>query len=695
MRAIGQFLCAVFVYFSFTSQVIAGPDDAQIKRAEDFLERIGNTNKLELELVLQHHIAQYKAATDTKKQAAELEIILGYAVHIENIDQIIHFANLQLILGEKLNDPIIRAMAKSNLAYSKSFKGEFQTAFKDITRLEREHLAIDNLKLKIHIAMLKGLISNALGRTLESAETLKTIERDIIDKPQHDMQRMLLYWTIAFNAVSNDDLETTLKYYGLSTDLGQANNWAIDSASMIYNIAMLLLNEKAYSSAEKYLHKYGTVSVATGRISDTFYMHYGLTNVYMKQERYLDVVSEIESAQAFADIQVGFKPYLYVAQIKALAHLQRVAQAKAAYEEFVQFFEDNPEYKQSRRHVNLLSAEAEILYAEGKIPDAYNKYTLFHEKMVDQITSSHQVDAQGMRQSLEAAIAKEEAENKLAQSEVTNSYMLLGASSIIVIILLMFYSAQRKSSKELKISKIEADSANHAKSKFLANVSHELRTPLNAIIGFSDIMRNDRVGPMDVDQTKEYSKLINDSGNHLLSIINDILDINKIESGKMEMQEDAIDISWLLDDVNHLLQQTALQANIDLFFDADNSLPDLLGDERHIKQILINLVNNSIKFSDEQTSIKTTAHLRKDKGITIKIQDEGIGMSMDDVKTAMEPFMRIQDTGKSEEEGTGLGLPLAKALTELHNGTMVITSALGQGTLIELNFPVERAIATS
>lgn len=697
MKLIGLFISTILAlaFASASSSALTFPDETQLKRAEAFLERIGNTNTLELELVLQRHIAQYEAATDAKKQANELEIILGYAVHIENIDQIIHFANLQLTLGEKLEDPIIRAMAKSNLAYSKSFKGEFQTAFKEITRLERETLESGNLKLTIHISMLKGLMSNTLGRTLESAELLKTIERDIIDNPKYDMQRMLLYWTIAFNAVSNDDLETTLKYYGLSTDLGQTNDWAIDSSSMIYNIAMLLLNEKAYSSAEKYLHKYGDVSIATGRESHVFYMHYGLTSLYMDQERYLDAVQEIESAQAFADIQVGFQPYLYIAQIKAYAHLKRVDQAKAAYEKFVQFFEDNPEYKQTRNNVNLLSAEAEILFAEGKITEAYNKFILFHENMVDQITSSHQVDAQGMRQSLEAAIAKEEAENKLAQSEVTNSYMLLGASSIIVIILLMFYSVQRKSSKDLKISKIEADSANQAKSKFLANVSHELRTPLNAIIGFSDIMQNDRIGPMDIDQTKEYSKLINDSGNHLLSIINDLLDINKIESGKMEMQEDAIDISWLLDDVNHLLQQTALQANIELFFDADNSLPDLLGDERHIKQILINLVNNSIKFSDAQTSIKTTAHLRKDKGITIKIQDEGIGMSIEDVKIAMEPFMRIQNTGKSEKEGTGLGLPLAKALTELHNGTMVVTSALGQGTLIELNFPIERAIATS
>lgn len=695
MRTIGQFLCAIFIYFSFTTSAIAEPDDAQLKRAEDFLERIGNTNKLELELVLQRHIVQYEAATGAKEQASELEIILGYAVHIENVGQIIRFANLQLTLGETLENPIIEAMAKSNLAYSKSLSGEFQTAFKEITRLERENLAEDNLKLKIHIAMLKGLMSNALGRTLESAELLKTIERDIIDKPKYDMQRMLLYWTIAFNAVSNDDLETTLKYYALSTDLGQANGWAIDSSSMVYNIAMLLLNEKAYSSAEKYLHKYGEVSIATGRGSDVFFMHYGLTSLYMEQERYLEAIQEITSAQAFADIQIAFQPYLYIAQIKALAHLKRVGQAKETYEKFVQFFEDNPEYKHTRDNVNLLSAEAEILFAEGKITDAYNKFTLFHRNMVDQITSSHQVDAQGMRQSLEAAIAKEEAENKLAQSEVANSYMLLGASSIIVIILLMFYSAQRKSSDELKTSKIEADSANQAKSKFLANVSHELRTPLNAIIGFSDILQNDRVGPMDSDQTKEYSKLINDSGNHLLSIINDILDINKIESGKMEIQEDAIDISWLLDDVHHLLQQTALQANIELFFDADKSLPDLLGDERHIKQILINLVNNSIKFSDAQTSIRTTAHQRKDKGITIKIQDEGIGMTSDDVKIAMEPFMRIQNTDKSEQEGTGLGLPLAKALTELHNGTMIVTSALGQGTLIELNFPVERAIAMS
>ena len=259
----------------------------------------------------------------------------------------------------------------------------------------------------------------------------------------------------------------------------------------------------------------------------------------------------------------------------------------------------------------------------------------------------------------------------------------------------IFYSVQKKSARQLKISKAEAETANETKSKFLANVSHELRTPLNAIIGFSDILKNDRVGPMNDEQIKEYSKLINDSGKHLLSIINDILDINKIEAGMMEMNEESIDISWLLDDVNHLLRQTAMQANIELFFDADNNLPDLFGDERQIKQILINLVNNSIKFSEPETSIRTTASLREDRGITIKIQDEGVGMSPEDVKRAMMPFTRIQNNLKGKTEGTGLGLPFAKVLTELHSGTMTISSVLGQDTSVELNFPPERAMAAN
>lgn len=695
MKLIGLFMSAVLAFVSLSSSALADPDEVQLKRAEIFLERLGDVNQLDLEFVLHQHIDNFEAATDPKEQAKELEIILGYAVHIEDHNQIIHFANLQAEIGNTLDDPIIKAMAQANLAYSKSLSGEFQTAFKKITLLGNAPLISKNLNLKIHFAILKGLMANAIDRTLESIELLKTIERDIVDKPIYDMQRMLLYWTIAFNAISNDDLDAAVKYYSLSVDLAQTNSWAIDNSSMIYNIAALLADSKAYDAAEKYLHKYGEVSKAVSRDSDVFFMHYGLANLYMDQERYLDAAQQIEFAQAFDEIQVGFQPYLYIAQIKAYSHLQRVTQAKAAYEKFVQFFEDNPEYKETRTNVNLLSAEAEILYAEGKITEAYNKFMLFHRNMVAKIKSSHQVDAQGMRQNLEAAVAKEEAENKLAQSEIANSNMLLGAAFIIVIILFMFYSAQKKSREDLEVSKIEADSANLAKSKFLANVSHELRTPLNAIIGFSDILQNDRLGPMDTDQAKEYSKLINDSGNHLLSIINDILDITKIESGKMEMQEDTIDISWLLDDVDHLLQQTATKANIELFFDAGTNLPDLLGDERYLKQILINLVNNSIKFSDAKTSIRTTAHLRKDKGITIKIQDEGIGMSMEDVKIAMEPFMRIQNNGENEQEGTGLGLPLAKALTELHNGTMVVTSAPSQGTLIELNFPTERAIAAS
>ena len=692
MRLIAQFICTVLIFIVFSSSGHSLTDEILLKRAEAFLERLDSVGDLDLQNEFKRHIDKYQAATNPIIQAQELETILGYAVHMEDVEQILHFAALQEKMGKELDDSSMITMAKSSLAYTNGMNGQFKSALQEISAIENGAIESGDLKLQIHAAMLRGLQAASIGRSLESSEHLKAIERLIVDDPKYDLQRMLVYWTIAFNAVNNNDLENTIHYYSLSVDLAEANKWAIDRQSIVYNIAALLANDKAYGAAEKYFREYGKISLDVDRKQDVFFMHYGLASLYMDQERYSDILREVQSAQTFENIQVGFQPYLYIVTIKALARLNRVGEAKKSYEKFVNFFEKNPEYKNTRDEINLLNMQAEILYAEGKLSQAYKKYASFHDQIVDRMSRDHTIDAKGMRQGLEAAIDKEEAENKLAQAEVANSYMLLGASFVILLILFMFNSSQKKSSQKLKISKAEADNANKAKSIFLANVSHELRTPLNAIIGFSDIMKNDVIGIMNADQTKEYSKLINDSGKHLLSIINDILDINRIEAGKMEMHEDAIDISWLLDDVSHLLQQTATQANVELFFNVDSNLPDLFGDERQIKQILINLVNNSIKFSESETSIRASAHLREDRGITIKVQDEGVGMSEEDLEKAMEPFRRIQNDQIDEKEGTGLGLPLAKMLTELHNGTMIVSSVLGQGTLVELNFPSERAI---
>lgn len=695
MKLIGQIICTIFILISFSSPSLSYPDDEQLKNAEDFLNRLDNVEKLDLQYEFKRHIDKYQAASNPKIQSEELEIILGYAVHMEDLEQILYFTDLQAKIGEELNDSTIVEMAKSNLAYSKAISGQFKSALKAITAIEKTAIDSGNLKLRIHTAMLRGLMASYIGRALESIERLKAVERLIIDNSNYDLQRMLIYWTIAFNSVNNNDLTNAMSYYSQSVDIALANQWAIDRQSMIYNIAALLDDENAYSAAENYFREYGKVSLEVKRPQDVFFMHYGLASLYMDQDKYADTYREVQLALKFENIQVDFQPFLHSANTLSLARLGRIEEAKASQKMHQQFFVNNPEYLNTTWALSPINMEAEILRAEGRFSEAYDKFSEYHTRQVEVMNEEHMNDAKGMRQGLEAAIAIEEAENKLAQSEIANSYMLLGASFVILLILFMFYSVQKKSSANLKISKAEADTANQAKSKFLANVSHELRTPLNAIIGFSDIMKNDRVGPMKAEQTKEYSKLINDSGKHLLSIINDILDINKIEAGQMEMNEDAIDISWLLDDVNHLLRQTAMQANIELSFDADSNLPDLYGDERQIKQILINLVNNSIKFSEAETSIRTTAHLREDRGITIKVQDEGYGMSPDDLERAMLPFMRVQNNLKSDKEGTGLGLPLAKVLTELHSGTMTITSVLGQGTSIELNFPSERALAAS
>lgn len=685
------FLGIVFIaVFSFPG--FSKIDEEQVRKAESFLAQLENVGEQDLQYEFKHHIGVFEASTSLEQQAKELEIILSYALHMDDAKQIFHYAELQDEVGKALNDPTIIAMAEANFALSRGSSGQFKSAIKSLTIIDNKAIETGDLKLQAHVTMLRGLMATYIGRSFEAIEYLKAIERQIIDKKQYDMQRMIIYWTIAFNAVSNDDLDNTLLYYGLSVDLARENGWAIDRQSMVYNIAALLAGQKAHSVAEKYFREYGRISLEVDRQPDVFFMHYGLAGLYLDQKKFNDVHNEILKSRAFDNIPIDFKPFLFEADVLSLAHLGRIEEAKAAQKQHKQFFIENPEFQNTEWELTVIQVDAEILHAEARDTEAYEKLYDYHVKQTALMKEEYFSDAFGMRQNLETAYAIEEAENKLAQSEIANQNMFIGAAILVLAILTLFFAAQRKSAIALKISKAKADDANQTKSKFLANVSHELRTPLNAIIGFSDIMKNEGTGQMKTGQYKEYSALVNDAGRHLLSIINDILDLNKIEAGMMELNEDAIDISWLLDDIDHLLQQTAIKAEIELQFNCEENLPELYGDERQIKQILINLVNNSIKFSESNTEIHTSAHLREGGGITIKIQDQGQGMTESELEKAMQPFSQIKDNLNSDQEGTGLGLPLAKAMTELHNGIIKITSVKGEGTLVELDFPTERVI---
>ena len=221
-------------------------------------------------------------------------------------------------------------------------------------------------------------------------------------------------------------------------------------------------------------------------------------------------------------------------------------------------------------------------------------------------------------------------------------------------------------------------------------MSHELRTPLNAIIGFSEVMKTEKMGPIGSVQYREYAKDINDSGLHLLTLINDILDLAKIESGKDELHESDIEIENLIESVVMLVRQRAMKASVELVLDIDKNLPVLRADERKLKQILLNLLTNAIKFTRAGGTVTLRARCSVESGCVLEVVDSGIGITPEDIPKALSQFGQVDSTLGRKQEGTGLGLPLTKALVEMHDGSLDLQSKVDVGTTVTVRFPAAR-----
>jgi signal transduction histidine kinase len=233
--------------------------------------------------------------------------------------------------------------------------------------------------------------------------------------------------------------------------------------------------------------------------------------------------------------------------------------------------------------------------------------------------------------------------------------------------------------------------ASRIKVEFLAKISHELRTPLNAIIGFSELMMRDTRG-LSNEQYRSYISDIHSSGRHLLDIINDILDFAKAEAGQLVLLESNVDVHQVAQTIERLSGPRARDAGIDLKIHMPADLPLLWCDERKLKQMLLNLVNNAVKFTPAGGVVEITATLRAE-GYILAVRDSGIGIAEADLHRVMQPFVQAETTLNRRQEGTGLGLALVKSMIEIHGGSLKLESALGSGTSAELVFPSERISA--
>ncbi len=245
---------------------------------------------------------------------------------------------------------------------------------------------------------------------------------------------------------------------------------------------------------------------------------------------------------------------------------------------------------------------------------------------------------------------------------------------------------------DLRRAKDEAELASRSKTEFLANMSHELRTPLNAIIGFSDILMGQIFGPLGDTRYGDYARDIRDSGLHLLNLINDVLDVSKVEFGKVELIEETVDIVAVVESCARLMRDRADAAGIRLVQELPPGLPQLQADSRRLKQILLNLLSNAVKFTPSGGRVTIRAGQHATGGFRLIVEDTGIGIAQQDLEKAMRPFGQIDSRLARKYQGTGLGLPLARSMAELHGGKLELDSAPGQGTTATIWLPASRIL---
>jgi len=243
--------------------------------------------------------------------------------------------------------------------------------------------------------------------------------------------------------------------------------------------------------------------------------------------------------------------------------------------------------------------------------------------------------------------------------------------------------------RKYEVAMTRAEAANQAKAEFLANMSHELRTPLNAINGFSEIMAGEMFGPLGDERYRGYAADILNSGQHLLSLINDVLDMAKIEAGKMTVHYEPVSLKEVCDDAARLMRGKAEEAGLKLTVQA-NDVPEIEADHRGLRQVMLNLISNAVKFTPEGGAIIVAVVRHGADRVKVAVADTGIGIAEEDIGRLAKPFEQVEGQHSKTTQGTGLGLALTKSLIELHQGTMTIESRPGQGTTVSFDLPIKR-----
>lgn len=597
-----------------------------------------------------------------------------------------------IALAKKLGDNELKIYGDLAHATFLSLSGELFAA-RDKIEVTRKFAEDIHDPLGVFFAEASmAILGPELGNFLEGLSTMSQAVLTLPDTPRGNRMRMLAYLTLAYTYSGVDEIDATIENYGKALEIAEQEGIAFDRESALFNIASTLNNLKENDLAKKFYRGLGDVIEQTGRDTGQYYVLFGLAWIAYDEENYQESIDLANEALASFSSDPGFNIAFYDLLTVSYARLGDAEKARFYQDKVQTFYREHPDYQLDENHGSNMLASAYILQAEGKYAEAFELLNEARRELLNSQFEQFQSSITDLRSSLETMLAKQRAEAALEEAQQAYTRLAIALAALIAVGAIVLLMMQQRHNRALKRSMQQAEMANQAKSEFLANMSHELRTPLNAILGFSEMMEHQVFGKLGAPQYDEYVGHINESGKLLLDIINDILDLSKVESGRLILKEQPINIADLFDDISTLMTPRASAKNVKITLQCPADLPILHGDRRLFKQILLNVVGNAVKFTNRDGTIQLDAEVNQAGSIVVKVRDNGIGMTAEELEVALTPFGQAGSTMTRSHEGTGLGLPLVKSLMELHGGMLELASEKGVGTTVTMLFPAARTL---
>lgn len=675
--------------------MLAGPSASAVQTdvasVEALLDATLHAHSSDSHLRVQEISKQLESTQSIAEQSELLKEIIFLAMDSGKTDLLTKYGGMGRDIEATTQDPELKIYSDLAFAVVDQVNGETNAAQKKIDDVRTFAEEINDENGLFIVDALDAVSSIDAGNMLGGLTKLATNAVLLPDTKRGNWMRMQAFLTLAYTYSGINEVEYMVNYYSEALALSQKEDIAIDRSTILYNTARALQATRQYDLAERFFAGMEDLQVQNGISNATYYAHEGLAWLSYDRGDYAGALHYVDKAINDSASDPVSKAHLL--DLAAISHAQlgRPEVAREHLKRSQDLFQTTGFYEDTSS-IALLT-KAHILQAEGNANEAFDLLNDARRHQLDDQFDQFTLSLAHLHTNLDALIDRQQAERELEDAQSTNTTLILSFSVLFILMLVGALVMQRRHNRALVQSRQQAEQANKAKSEFLANMSHELRTPLNAILGFSEIMTHKIFGDLGARQYNDYALHINQSGKHLLDIINDILDLSKVEAGQVQLNEEFLDIGLLIADTNALVQNRASENGISIEVSIAPSARYVYADWRLLKQILLNLLSNAVKFTGQGGRISISTEMAPSGGLILKVTDDGVGMSQHELSLALTPFGQAGTTLTRSHEGTGLGLPLANTLMELHGGALIVQSEKGEGTTAMMCFPADRLMS--